>query len=230
MAKDHIDREYHAQLGAVADTLLRMAGHVEEMIADASRALSAGDTVLAAQVVERDAVVDRLELDLDSRCVSLLARWHPMASDLRFVTLALKVVTDLERLGDLAVNIAERVPQLVAYNPSWSWDRATEMGKVTRQMLSDTMIALNQRDAELAESVIRRDDRVDELYHHLFQDVLQSMREDPSLMSVGIHALSIAKWLERSADHVTNLAEQVIFMVRGEDVRHSGLGEEDPAP
>lgn len=230
MGKNHTDREYHAQLGAVADTLLRMAGHVEEMIADASRALSAGDAKLAAQVVTRDTQVDRLEIEVDSRCVSLLARWHPMASDLRFVTLALKVVTDLERLGDLAVNIAERVPQLLAYNPTWSWDRATEMGKVTRQMLADTMQAMTQRDAQLAESVIRRDDRVDELYHHLFQDVLQGMRDDPRLMSVGIHALSIAKWLERAADHVTNLAEQVIFMVRGEDVRHSGMGSSDPNP
>ena len=221
MVKYHTDREYTAQLSGIRDALLRMSGHVEVMLSDASQALSAGDAQLATKVVARDEAVDQLELEIDGRCVSVLARWQPMASDLRFVTLALKIVTDLERLGDLAVNIAERVPQLREVNFPWSWDRACEMAKLAHCMLGDVMEALVRGDAQLAENVIDQDDQMDALYHLFFQDVLESMRRDPKVMSPGIHGLSIAKWLERAGDHVTNLAEQVIFMVRGEDVRHA---------
>lgn len=223
MTKQHIDREYAAHLEGVRDALLRMAGHVEDMIADASRALSESDVDLAQRVVARDAIVDQLELDVDARCVSVLARFHPVASDLRFVTLALKVVTDLERIGDMASHIAERVPQVAHCQHSWSWDRATGMAKLTHGMLGDVMRALVHRDAALASSVTARDDQVDALYRHLHDDLVESMRRDPSSVAVAVCSLSIVHWLERMADHVTNLAEQVIFLVRGEDVRHSSL-------
>ena len=220
MAKQHIDREYNAHLEGIRESLLRMSGYVDEMIDDASRALSESDPALAKKIITRDALVDELESEVDERCILVLARWQPMASDLRFVTLAMKMVTDLERIGDLAVNIAERVPDLVTGMHPWTWDLATEMAKVCRAMLKDAIDALLERDVEKAQSVLVHDDTLDELYHRLFRNVLEGMQRRPDIMSAGIHALSIAKWLERMGDHVTNLAEQVIFLVRGEDVRH----------
>lgn len=224
MPKHHTDREYTTQLTGIRDALLAMAGQVEQMLVAATEALAAGNLELARQVVLRDEAVDQAEIDIDARCVSVMARWQPMASDLRFVTVALKIVTDLERLGDLAVNIAERVPQLHELTYPWSWDKAMSMARLAESMLATVTNALARSDASLAESVIERDDEMDALYHHFFQEVLECMRSDAQFMSAGIHALAIAKWLERVGDHVTNLAEQVIFSVRGQDVRHS---EED---
>ena len=220
MAKQHTDREYNAHLEGIRESLLRMSGYVDEMIDDASRALSESDSALAKKIITRDALVDDLESEVDERCILVLARWQPMASDLRFVTLAMKMVTDLERIGDLAVNIAERVPDLGAGMHPWTWELATEMANVCRAMLKDAIDALLERDAEKAQGVLVHDDKLDELYHRLFRNVLEGMQRRPETMSAGIHALSIAKWLERMGDHVTNLAEQVIFLVRGEDVRH----------
>lgn len=221
--KRHTDRGYEVQLSGIRDSLLRMSGRVEEMLADAIQALIQADAALAAQVVARDDAVDRLEGEIDSRCLSVLARYQPVASDLRLVTLALKAVRDLERIGDLAASIAKRVPTLAGTKRPWTWDHAAEMSKVTQGMLEDVMRALVNHEPEVAERVVAQDARVDVLYHQMFEAIMEGMRQEPLLMGDGIHSLSIAKWLERAADHATNLAEQVIFVTRGTDVRHGAV-------
>lgn len=219
--KPHTDREYGAQLQKIREALSAMAEQVSEMLEGAVRALMQGDLALAQTVVDTDAQVDHLEMFVDEQTVVTFARWQPMASDLRLLTLALKVVTDLERVGDLAVNIAQRVPHLAGASLPWSWALAGVMADTTHDMLTDAMAAFLSRDAERARLVIERDDRVDDLYRQFFHEVWQGMDAQAESLNLGVDALSIAKWLERCADHVTNIAEQVIFMARGEDVRHS---------
>lgn len=220
MIRTHTDREYTAHLNGIRKSLLRMSGYVDEMVDEATDALVAGDVELAAKVIARDGLVDDLETEVDEQCVLVLARWQPMASDLRFVTLALKMVTDLERMGDLAVNIAERVADLAHKEQTWSWDLATQMARLCRAMLKNAIDAFLELDAAKAQAVLIQDDELDSFYHRLFNQIVEGMERRASTLPAGIHALAIAKWYERIGDHATNLAEQVIYLVRGEDVRH----------
>ena len=217
-----LGREYLMQKQAIKDRLLLMSGHVESMIGDSMHALTHHDVSLARQTAAHDVFVNRLEIDVDSRCVAALARFHPVASELRFLTLALKMVTDLERLGDLAANICERVHELPQPAGPFSWDRATRMGRLSQQMAHSAVSAFLDMDAERAHRVIEKDAEVDRLYVEFFDHVSDAMRKEPQSMRAGIHALSIGKWLERMADHGTNLAEHAVFLARGEDVRHPG--------
>jgi len=202
-----------------------MAGRVEKMIADSIAALVHRDVELAQRTIESDAEVNRSEVETDSLCLQILAQRQPMASDLRFVTLSLKMVTDLERIGDLAVNICERAVDLAKDPPKAPWVDIPSMAIIVQTMVHDAIDAFIDGDAEKAEAVINRDDTIDELYVKVFKEVLEDMTSGSSNLTdinQGIHVQSVAKWLERMADHSTNLAEQVIFMVRGEDIRHRG--------
>lgn len=215
------DRGYLVLTRAIKDKLLLMSGHVESMIGDSMHALTHHDTALARQTAAHDVFVDRLEVDLDDRCLVALARFHPVGSDLRFLTLALKMVTDLERLGDLAVNICERVLELPQPAGPFCWDGANAMALHARDMVHRAVTSFVDMDAEGAEQVIHMDDEVDRLYNEFFQHVFDAMGHEPQSLRAGIHALSIGKWLERMADHATNLAEHAVFLARGEDVRHT---------
>ena len=225
-AKRHTDREYEAELALVRERLLLMAGRVEEMIGNAVRALDERNATLARETIELDHKVNRAEMEVDELCLRILARRQPMASDLRFLTLSLKMVTDLERIGDLAVNICERAIDLEAETRLEGFDTLVSMAGVVQSMVRDAIDSFVRRDAELAQAVIDRDDEVDELYHVYFRDVLAVMVVGASNVERGIHIQSVAKWLERIGDHATNLAELVIFMVKGKDVRH--VGKLDP--
>jgi phosphate transport system protein len=219
----HIDRNYEAQLDELRQRLMRMAAIVESMIGTAIRALVDGNVELAKETIRRDRSVNRLELEADSLCTEILARWQPVASDLRFVTIALKMVTDLERIGDLAVNICERVPDMVERPQPWDFKAIESMADVVRGMIHDAIEAFVTADTDRAQGVIDRDEEVDEIYHTMFRDMVATMKGNPgTLVRDGIHVLSVAKWVERMADHSTNLAEQVVFMVKGKDVRHIG--------
>lgn len=220
MDRTHTDREYEAQLRAVRERLLLMAGRVEEMIASSIRALVDRDPELARDTIRLDRKVDQDEVETDELCLLILARRQPMASDLRFITLALKMVVDLERIGDLTVNICRRAIDLAGQPPLKPWQDVPRMGALVQSMVHDAIDAFVARDAEEAQAVITRDNEVDEIYVRVFRDLLAIMLRDPTTVERGIHAQSIAKWLERIADHATNLAEQVIFLVRGKDVRH----------
>lgn len=221
--KSHTDREYEQQLKDLRNRLQEMGATVENMIERAVRALTDGDADLARKTIELDAKVNQDELEADHLCLVILAKRQPMASDLRFITLALKMVTDLERIGDLAVNISERAIDLAGQPQIRPWSLIPKMADLARIMVNDAIDAFIESDASKARAVIARDDRVDTLYTQAFREVLAVMAGDPETLERGIHVQSIAKWLERIADHATNLAEQVIFMVGGKDVRHSDL-------
>lgn len=220
--KRHIDREYEAELGRVRERLLMMAGRVEQMLADAIRAVGERDPELARATIVADNQVNRTEVETDELCMRVLARRQPMATDLRFITLALKMVTDLERIGDLAVNICERAIDLAGEVRLSGVDALETMATLVQSMVRDAIDAFVRGDADLAEGVIARDDAVDEAYHTYFRAVLAGMARDPASIERGIHVQSVAKWLERIGDHATNISELVIFMVRGTDVRHPG--------
>jgi phosphate transport system protein len=231
MTRTHTDREYENQLRKVRDKLLLMAGHVENMIANSVRSLVERDVLLAQRTIDNDHKVDQAEMETDELCLQILARRQPMASDLRFITLALKMVTDLERIGDLAVNISERAVDLAAEPPLRSDDDILRLSDIVQGMVRDAIDAFVHAEDKKAEHVIARDGDVDELYHQLFRDLLATMLKDSSAIERGIHMQSVAKWLERIADHSTNLAELVIFMVKGKDIRHVGrLSSPPPGP
>ncbi|MDF1562441.1 MAG: phosphate signaling complex protein PhoU [Deltaproteobacteria bacterium] len=221
--RSHTDREYEAKLGELREALLKMAGSVETMIDESIEALVERDADKARKVIRDDGPVNRQEMEIDELCLLVLARWQPMASDLRFMALALKMVTDLERIGDLAVNIAERAEDLAGKPPPpQPYIDIPRMAELARGMVHDAIDAFVEKDPEKARAVLGRDDEVDHLYEKVFKDILDIMRSRPDWMHEGIHIQSIAKWLERVGDHATNLAEEVIFCLLGRDVRHSG--------
>lgn len=221
MGKIHTDREYENELKRLRERLLKMAGRVEEMIADSVKALVERDVDLARRTIDADHLVNRAEVETDELCLQILARRQPVASDLRFLTLSLKMVTDLERIGDLAVNICERAIDLAQDAPLKPWVDVPLMASIAQGMVRDAIDAFIAGDADRAQSVIERDSSLDELYIRVFRELLASMISDPSKVERGIHAQSVAKWLERMGDHATNLAEQVVFMVKGKDIRHT---------
>lgn len=228
MAKRHTDRSYEQELQDLRQRVLLMAGRVEEMIAEAMRALVERDTGLARRTIEADRQVNRAEVEADELCLEILARRQPMASDLRFITLALKMVTDLERIADLSVNICERAIDLNEESQLKPYEDIPRMAAIVQSMVHDAIDAFVSADAAMAREVIDRDDEVDTLYIQVFRDVLELMLRDSSAVERGIHVQSVAKFLERMADHGTNLAEQVVFMVKGKDIRHVGkLGDEE---
>ena len=223
MSTRHTDSEYEGELRRVRESLLLMAGRVEQMISSAVQALIDRDPEMARKTIEQDAKVNRAEVETDELCLLILAKRQPMASDLRFITLALKMVTDLERIGDLAVNIAERAIDLSGGGrPIVLHDGILRMTHAVQGMVGDAINAFVDSDVAKAEAVVERDNVVDDLYHQVFRDMLSKMLSDPELLEKGIHVQSVAKFLERIGDHATNLAELVVFMVHGKDIRHMG--------
>ena len=216
------DREYDAELRRLHDQLLVMGAKVEELIEGSMRALTQRDTELARRLIDFDHQINRLEIETDELCLRILARRQPVASDLRLITIALKLVTDLERMGDLGVNICERVIELNMEPPLKPYVDLPLMAKTAQGMIRDALDAFVSADAESAREVVERDRVVDAYYAQIFRELLTYMMEDTRNIYRAIRAQSIAKYLERIGDHATNLAEMVIFMVMGKDVRHLG--------
>jgi len=219
--KAHTDRAYEAELRELRDKLLQMAGEVEEMIHQATTALVDGDVEAARHVISRDTGVNALEVETDEQCLLLLAKRQPLASDLRMITLAMKMVTDLERIGDLAVNIGERVLALASVPSPTAIARLTRMSKVVQDMIHDAIDAFVAADGDRARTVFQRDQEVDQLYRELVLDLQREMTLERDFVDRGVHLQACAKFLERIGDHATNLAEMVIFQVEGRDIRHS---------
>ena len=218
----HTDREYEGELSLLRERLLRMAGRVEEMLAEAGRAVTERDADLARRTIALDARVNADEIEIDELCLTILARRQPMASDLRFIAASLKMVTDLERMGDLAVNICERAIELTGETPLPEMPSIGEMSARVQRAVKGAMDAFVARDDVAATAVIEQDDAVDELYHTTLRALLDVMRKDASAIQRGIHLQAVAKFLERIGDHATNIAEEVVFLVRGKDIRHKG--------
>lgn len=220
--KRHTDREFEAELGRVRDNLLRMTGRVEQMIAESVRAILEPDVLLARRIIEADHQVNRLEVDTDDLCLMVLARRQPLGGDLRFITTAMKMVTDIERIGDLAVNIAERGLALDGFQPALFAAPLSAMADLDQAQLRDAIESFVARDPDRAQAVCARDVEIDRLYTELVLDVQRTIQGEMAFLERGVHILAVAKFLERIGDHITNLAELVIFLVRGQDVRHAG--------
>jgi phosphate transport system protein len=228
--KRHTDREYEAELGRVRDNLLRMTGRVEQMIADSVKAVLEGDIGLAKRTIEEDHKVNRIELDTDDLCLLILAKRQPLGSDLRFITLAMKMVTDLERIGDLGVNIAERALAMGGERPSAFSASLASMADLNQSQLREAIDSFVTRDAERAQTVCNKDDAIDRVYGDVVREVQRTIQGDMAFLERGVHVLAVAKFLERIGDHITNLAELVIFLVRGKDIRHIGKLEGGTPP
>ncbi len=220
MGPTHTDKTYEQELQQLRDRLLAMGGKVEQAIASSVRAVMERDAALAERVAASDVEVNRLEVDIDGACRRLLALRQPAASDLRFITTALKIVTDLERMGDLAVNIAERAVDLCQTPPLRPFHDLSTLAELSEAQLRKALDAFVQRDAARAEEVLGGDALLDALYLKIFNEVLQLMMEDARVIRRATAILFIAKHLERFGDHAMNVAEMVIYMVRGTDVRH----------
>jgi phosphate transport system protein len=219
--KGHTSREFDRELRNLRDKLLAMGGRAEEQIGRAVQALVRRDEVLAEQVVADDEAIDQAEIGIDELAFLILARRQPVASDLRFVMLAVKVVTDLERIGDLAVNIAKRVRDLARFPPSPMQDRIELLATRVLGALQMALDAFVHADAERAEKVIDGDRDIDALNMHVIADVISGGEaDDVNAVARALALSSVSRYLERIGDHSTNIAEMVIYFVRGRDVRH----------
>jgi phosphate transport system protein len=218
--KQHTDKSYDAELDGLRTKLLTLGGKVETEIAQSVRALIERDTKLAEEVLGADREVNRLEMEVDEACRRLLALRQPAASDLRFITTALKIVVDLERIGDLAVNVAHRAIDLNQSPPLRPVHDLSRLAELCQKQVRAALDAFVDADAAKAETVIKDDALVDALYHTLFNELLGLMMEDSRNIRRANSLMFVAKHLERLADHATNVAEMVIFMVKGTDVRH----------
>ncbi len=216
----HTDRAYEQHLEKLRTSVLEMGGLVEDQIAQAMRALTARDVELARTTIGRDHTVNRLDVEVDDLAIKLLALHQPAARDLRLITTALKVTTDLERIGDLAEHIAERAIELAAEMPIKPYIDLPRMADFARDMVHRALDAFVREDEKLALAVCDADDTIDQLHEQLFRELLSFMAEDPRTVSRAMRLLFVSKYLERIGDHATNIAEMVIFMVKGRSIRH----------
>ncbi len=214
------ETQFQKELETLKGSLLKMATLVEETIHDAVQSLVKRDTELAQKTFEKEKQINDFEILIDEMSLKLLALRQPMAGDLRFITAAMKIVTDLERMGDQAVNIAERAlslnqdPQLKPYID------LPRMAEITESMVKDVLDAFVNRDSKLARSVCERDDLVDGLNDQVFRELLTYMMSDQKTITRAVHLMIVGRCLERIADHATNIAEDVIFMVSALVIKH----------
>src|SRR5262245_47841005 len=216
-----MQRHFHEELEALKQTLLAMGGLVEDQIRRVMRAVTEPDGALALEVIERERQVNTYDVEVDEKCVELLALHQPTAGDLRFITTAMKIVTDLERIGDQAVNIAQRVVELNREPQLKPYIDLPRMADQAQRMVKDSLDAFVARDTDLARQVCSEDDGVDAYKEQIFRELLTFMMEDPKTIPRAIRLVLISRFLERVADHATNIAEMVIYMVESKMVRHT---------
>ncbi len=221
MEREHISRIYDAELNEIREKLLEMGGKVELMITNSMKSLVERDSPLAEETIEFDHQINHLEVEIDEKCLQVLATRQPTARDLRFLTLALKIVTDLERIGDQCAAIARRAVELNREPPLKPYIDIPRMAHWAAVMVKEALDAFVRGDAELALKVCQDDQFVDDLNEQIQRELLTFMMEDTDTISRGIKINYISKCFERIADHATNIAEMVIFMVKGKDIRHT---------
>lgn len=219
-----MERQLDHDLDRVRQMLLRMGGMVEGMVAKATQALTERNARLCTEVIEGDREVDQLEIEIDESCHSILGRKQPTAVDLRFLVAVMKINSDLERIGDSAVNIAQSVEQINDQPPLKPYIDLPHLSTLVQKMVRNSLDAFVRRDVDLATEVCQSDDEVDGLYKQIFRELLTYMIEDPKTVSRALHLLLISRNMERIADHATNIAEDVIYYVEGRDIRHSMAG------
>jgi len=214
-------RHFDDELQSLKEQILRMGGLAEEQVQGALRALVERDSDLARKIIENDRQVNTLDVAIDEDCLRLLALQQPTARDLRFITTAMKISTELERISDLAENICERAIELNEEPQLKPYIDIPRMANWALKMVKDALDAFVNHDAELARKVCRDDDFVDDLTHQLFRELLSFMLENPQTITRAIRITFIAKYLERIADHATNVAELVVYLVEGKIIRHT---------
>jgi len=216
-----MQRHFHEELATLKQTLLTMGGLVEDQIHRVMRALIERDDALAREVMDRDRRVNMLDVEVDEKCVELLALHQPAAGDLRFITTAMKIVTDLERIGDQAVNIAQRAIELNREPQLKPYIDLPRMAEKAARMVKESLDAFVNRDTALARQVCAEDAAVDALKEQVFRELLTFMMEDARTIPRAIRLILISRFLERVADHATNIAEMVVYLVEGKMVRHT---------
>jgi phosphate transport system protein len=214
-------RHFDEELGELKATLVRMASLAEDQIDQALSALITRDSNQARQVIERDHKVNALDVEIDEECLRLLALHQPAARDLRLVTTAMKISTELERISDLAENVCERTIELNEEPQLKPYIDIPRMGNLARVMVKESIDAFVKDDSVQARKVLANDDLVDELMEQIFRELLSFMIEDPHTITRAIRLSFVAKYLERIADHATNIAELVVYLVEGKIIRHT---------
>ena len=213
-------RHFQEELEGLQARLLEMGGLAEERVRTAVQGLVTRDPAVIEKVMRGDEPINQLHIEVDNRCFTLLALYQPMATDLRSIVAAVKINTDLERVGDLAVNIAEAAQRYASHPPVKKLIDIPQMGDVAQAMLRDALDAYVRRDTRLARQVLNEDDRLDGLKTQVFRELLTVMLNDPATVEPAIDLILVSRHLERIGDHATNIAEDVIFMVSALDVRH----------
>ncbi|MBM4262747.1 MAG: phosphate signaling complex protein PhoU [Deltaproteobacteria bacterium] len=220
MRAEHTDKKYEEDLKKLREDILYMGGLVEDQIQKAIRSLVERDSDLAKIIIERDHEVNRLDVNIDELCIRMLALHQPAGRDLRFITTGLKITTDLERIGDMAVNICERTLELNQEPQLKPYIDIPRMAQISERMIRESLDAFVREDTELALKVCKDDDQVDQLNAQIFREVISFMMSDPQTINRAVKITSVSKYLERIADHATNIAELVVFMVKGKSIRH----------
>jgi phosphate transport system protein len=215
-----MERPFDEELKLLKEKLLEMASGAEEQIGLAVRALKDRKEEMACEVLEREESINRLDIEIDEMAMRLLALRQPMATDLRFITSAMKIGSDLERIGDLAVNIAERTMGLLKHPELKPLIDIPRMAEMARAMVRDVLNAFVNGDAELAKDVCQQDDQVDQLNNQIFRELLTYMMQDAGTIARAVDLILVGRHLERIADHATNIGEDVIYMVQGRTIKH----------
>jgi len=215
-----MERHFHEELELVKEKTLKLGSLVETMVGRAVASLVDRDSRLADEVIASDQKVDFLDVEIDQDCLRLLALHQPAAKDLRFITTAMKITTDLERMADQAVNICERAIELNEEPQLKPYIDIPIMSQLSQKMMREALDAFVRRDAELARQVIPEDNKVDALKEQIFRELLTFMMEDPRTIPRAIRLILVSRHLERIADHATNIAEMVVFLVEGKNIRH----------
>ena len=217
--RTHTSSEFESELQELRRLILEMGAKAEMMTAKSIESLTRRDSRLARSVIDEDARVNRLEADVNDLCVQMVALRQPTAVDLRFITTGLKIASDPERVGDLAVNVCERALELNEEPPLKPYIELPRMAAASSRMLRESLDSFIKEDVELARRVITSDDEVDDMNEELFRELLTYMLDNPRNISRGTRLTFISKYLERVADHATNIAEAVLFMVEGQHPR-----------
>lgn len=215
-----VERPFDEELKLLKEKLLDMASRAEEQIGLAVRGLKDRKQEMACEVLDKEAAINRLDIEIDDMALRLLALRQPMATDLRFITSAMKIGSDLERIGDLAVNIAERTLELLKFPQLKPLIDIPRMAEMSQEMVRDALNAFVNGDADLAKNVCERDDQVDQLNNQIFRELLTFMMADATTIPRAVDLILVGRHLERIADHATNIGEDVIYMVRGKTIKH----------
>jgi phosphate transport system protein len=218
---------FDEELNALKEKILKLGCMVENAIRDSVKALVERDSELSKEVIKKDHLINALDVGIDEECVRLIALRQPMARDLRFITTAMKITTDLERMGDFAVNIAERAIELNEEPQLKPFVNIPKMAEIAQSMVRDALDSFVTGCSRLPYEVIKRDDEVDELTVRNFEELLSFMIRDPKIIPLAVKRTYIAKYLERIADHATNIAEMVIYLCKGKMIRHMELPESE---